>query len=135
LPLMSKFIAQMIQKGNKEDISLDIEDVKSVLKKGEIAVLASAKGSDIDEMVGSLVDSVTDEALKAKGCIIHLTMSKDYPINSIKSIVNGFENKLGFDREDPLDPYIPNTNPFIFGTGLNDTMSGDEVLIRILLGV
>jgi len=135
LPLMSKFIAQMIQKGNKEDISLDIEDVKSVLKKGEVAVFASAKGSDIYEMVGSLVDSVTDEALKAKGCIIHLMMNKDYPINSIKSIVNSFENKLGFDREEQLDPYIPNRNPFIFGTGLNDEINKNEVLIRVLFSI
>ena len=62
-PVMSSIIDQMIQKGGKEDISLSIEDVKIVLKEGELAVFTSAKGNDIEEMVGSLVDSMTDEVL------------------------------------------------------------------------
>ncbi len=128
-PAMSNFIEQMIQKGGKEDISLSAEDVKSVLKEGEVAVFASAKGSDIDEMVASLTYSMTDEVLEAKGCLMHLTMNKDYPMSNIENIVNGFENKLGFANEDSVDAY------FIFGTRLNDEMDESEVLIRVLLGV
>lgn len=135
LPVMLNLIDHMIQKGGKEDISLGIEDVKIVLKEGELAVYASAKGTDIDGMVGSLADSMTDEVPKAKGCLIHLTMNKGYPINNIKSIVYGFENKLGFDKEDPLDAYIPNGNPFIFGSRLSDELGEDEVLIRVLLSI
>ena len=80
-------------------------------------------------MVGSLVDSMTDEVLKAKGCLMHLTMNKGYSINNIKSIVNGFESKLGFAKEDSVDAY------FIFGTRFSDEMGNDEVLIRVLLGI
>ena len=133
LPVMSNIIDQMIQKGSEEDISLGIEDISIVLKEGELAVFASAKGSNIDEMVGSLIDSMTDEVLKAKGCLIHLTMNKAYSISNIESIVNSFENKLGFDKEDQLDAYIPNRNPFIFGTRLSDEIEKNEVLIQVLL--
>jgi len=134
-PVMTNFIDQMIQKGGEDDISLGIEDVKNVIKQGDLAVFGSAKGNDIDTMVASLVYSMTDEVLKAKGCLIHLTMNKKYPISNIKSIVNGFESKLGFDKEDPLDAYIPNRNIFVFGTRLSDEIGDDEVLIRVLLSV
>ena len=128
-PVMSNLIEVMIQKGGKDDISLGTEDVKAILKDGEVAVFASAKGSDIDEMVASLIYSMTDEVLKAKGCLMYLTTNKDYPISDVEKIVNGFESKLGFDKEDSLDTY------FIFGTQLSDEMGDDEVLIRVLLGI
>ena len=60
---------------------------------------------------------------------MHLTMNKGYSINNIKSIVNGFESKLGFAKEDSVDAY------FIFGTRFSDEMGNDEVLIRVLLGI
>ena len=128
-PIMSNLIEQMIQKGGKEDMSLSVEDVKAVLKDGEIAIFASAKGSDIEEMVASLTYSMTDEVLEAKGCLIHLTMNKDYPISNVENIINGFENRLGFANEDSVDEH------FIFGTRLNDEIGKDEVLIRVLLGI
>lgn len=136
-PVMINFIDQMIQKGSENDISLSVEDVKNVLKlkQGTMAVFGSAKGKDIEKIVASLVYSMTDEVLKAKGCLIHLTMNKDYPMENIKSIVNGFESKLGFDKEDPLDAYFPDRNPFIFGTCLSDEMGDGEVLIRVLLSI
>ena len=128
-PLMLNAINTMIQKGSEEDISLRTEDVKAVLNKGEVAVFASAKGSDIDKMVASLAYSMTDEVLRAKGCLIQLTMNEDYPISNVENIVNGFENRLGFSKEDSSDVY------FIFGTCLSDEMGEDEVHIRVLLSI
>ncbi len=134
-PIVLDHIKQMTQKGSEDDISLTIEDVKSILKNGQLAVFGSAKRSDIDEMVGSLLDSMTDEVLEAKGCLMHFTMHKDYPLVNIKKIVSSFEKKLGYDREDPLEAYVPNRNIFIFGTRLSDEMGEDGVLIRVLLSI
>lgn len=134
-PIALDHIKQMIQKGSEDDISLTIEDINAVLINGQLAVLSSARGSDIEEMVGSLVDSMTDEVLEAKGCLMHFTMHKDYPVANIEKIVSSFEKKLGYDKEDPLDAYIPNRNVFVFGTQLSDEMGADEVLIRMLIGI
>lgn len=134
-PMMSNFIDQMLQKGGNDDILLGLEDIKTVLNEGDLAVFGSAKGSNIDEMVGSLVDSMTDEVLEAKGCLLHFTIHKDYPVAKIESIVNSFERKLGFDKVDPLDVYMPNRKPFIFGTKAHNELAEDEVLIRVLLGI
>ena len=134
-PIVLDHVKHMTQKGSENDISLSIEDVNAVLKNGQLAVFGSARGSDIDEMVGSLVDSMTDEVLEAKGCLIHFIMHKDYPLVNIKKIVSNFEKKLGYDKEDPLDAYIPNRNIFVFGTQLSDEMDEGEVLIRVLIGI
>ncbi len=134
-PLMSNLIDQMIQKCGKEDICLGVEDVKTVLSEGEIAVFASAKGRDIDEMVASLVYSMTDEVLKAKGCLMHLTMNNEYPISDIERIVNYFENKLGFNEINSSSLPRKHIQPFVFGTCVSDEMDKDEVLIRVLLGI
>lgn len=128
-------IKQMTQKGSENDISLSVKDINAVLKNGQLAVFGSARGSDIEEMVGSLVDSMTDEVLEAKGCLMHFTMHRDYPVANIEKIVSGFEKKLGYDKEDPLDAYISNRNIFVFGTKASDEMEKDEVLIRVLLGL
>ncbi len=128
-PVMSNLINTIIQKGSKEDVPLSAEDVKAVLNKGEVAVFASARGRDIDKMVASLTYSMTDEVLRAKGCLMHLTMNEDYPISNVENIVNGFENRLGFGKEDLSDAY------FIFGTQMSNEINEGEVLIRVLLGI
>ena len=128
-PMVSDFISHMTLQGTKDDISLDMKDVQTVLKKGDLAVFASAKGSDIDEMVGSLVDSMTDEILKPKGCLIHFGMNRDFPIEKVEHIVNQFEEKLDLDKEAPSNFY------FIFGTQMRDDMRENEVLIRVLLSI
>jgi len=115
----------MIQQGSKYDISLDIEDVKSVLKEGDIAVFALAKGDDIEEMVGSLVSSITDEILKAKGCLVQLIMYKDYPLRDIEKIVNCFESVLKMD----------NNTLFILGIKTNNIPEENCVIIKIMISI
>jgi len=124
-PLILRFVDQMIQQGSKDDISLDIEDVKSVLKEGDIAVFASAKGDDIEEMVGSLVSSITDEILKAKGCLVQLIMYKDYPLRDIEKIVNCFESVLKMD----------NNTLFILGIKTNNIQEENCVIIKIMISI
>jgi len=127
LPLLLKLIDRMIQKGSENDISLGIEDVKSVLRSGDLALFASAKGSDIDEMVGSLADSITDGYLAAKGCLLHITMQNDYPLKSIEKIVNQIEDQLRLNSE--------NASPIYFGTLSDEKMVEDEILIRMLVAI
>ena len=124
-PSVLQFIEQMTQKGGKDDISLSIEDVKNILNEGNLAVFTSAKGDDIEEMVSSLVGSMTDEVLTAKGCLIHLTMHKDYPLKNVEKIVNRHEERL----------QMYNNASCIFGTKISEEVKIEEVEIRILVSV
>ena len=124
---VSSFIDHMIQDGGDHNISLRLEDVKDILKEGDLALLGSAKGSNIDEMVGSLADSVTDGYIRAKGCLLHFAMLDSYPLESIKKIVNDMERRLRLDSEDLL--------PLYFGTFSNDKMAENEILIRALVSI
>jgi len=134
-PLVSDFIDKMLQEGGKDDISLDYADLKNILESGEITIFGSSKGRDIEEMIGSLVDSITDEIFEAKGCLVHLAMHEKYPTSSVREIVNGIERKLGMDKTDSSDNYMEKINPFYFGTLLSDELAEDEVLIRILVSI
>lgn len=123
-PVLSNMLEQMFQAGSKDDMSLGIKDLKNILKDGDLAVFGSAKGSNIDEMVDSLAESMTDEFLKVKGCLTRLTMNRHYPIASTERLVNEIERKMSLhDR------------PFYFGTLLSDELAEDEIVIRILVGI
>ncbi len=124
-PLLFTIVGQMLQRGSENDISLGITDIKNVLKEGELAIFASAIGRDIVEMVESLVDSVTDKFFVAKGCLVYLEMHTNYPLSSVKKIVNTIEIKLDMDE----------TKPYYFGTLLSDDLDEDEVEIRMLVSI
>ncbi len=123
-PILSNSINQMLQDGGENDISLGIEDLKSVLNEGDLAIFTSVKGRNIDEMAESLADSVADGLLEAKGCLMCLTMNENYPIASIEKLVNEIDRKMGL-----------NDRPFYFGTLLDGKLGKDEILIRILMSV
>ena len=124
-PPLLNMLDQMLKEGGKNDINLGIEDLKNVLKEGDHSVLASVKGSNIDEILDSLVDSMTDNGLlKMKSCLLHLTMNDNYPISSVKKIVDYIERKLDIDE-----------SPFYFGTQLSNELVEDEILIRILVSI
>ena len=124
-PLLLRMLDQMLKKGGKNDINLGIEDLKNVLKEGDLSMLASVKGSNIDEMLGSLVDSMADSGLlDVKSCLLHLTIHHSYPISSVKKIVDDIEHKLDIDE-----------SPFYFGTQLSDKLAENEVLIKMLVSI
>ncbi len=124
-PLVVDRINKILQEGSEDDISLNYADLKNILESGEVTIFGSSKGRDIVEMVGSLVESITDEIFEAKGCLVHLAMHEKYPISSVRGIVNDIESKLGMDE----------TRPYYFGTLLSDGLAEDEVLIRILVSI
>lgn len=133
-PVLSSLIDPMLQEGSENDISLGMTDLINVLKEGNLTIFASAKGSDIDEMMGSLMDSMTDKILDAKGCLMHLTMHKSYPVESVENTVNKVEKQLDKYGKDPLAIYTGG-KPFYFGTRTNEEMAEDVVLIRILVSI
>ena len=125
LPVLLNILDQMLHEGNKNDISLGIEDLKNILREGDLAVLSSAKGSKIDEMLDSLVDSMTDNGLlKMKSCLLHLTMHDNYSIASVKKIVDYIERKLDIDE-----------SPFYFGTQSSNELAEDELLMQMLVSI
>jgi len=127
-PSVSNFISQITQNNNKDDIPINIEDIKKNLQKGDLAVFASAKvnvnanKSDIEEIIGSLIISMTDEVLTAKECFVHLTIYKDYPLNNIEKIMSNFEKQLKLDSDTTI----------IFGIHLSNNINRSGVLIRVL---
>ena len=123
-PLVIDCIDKILQEGSKDDISLDYADLKNILESGEVTIFGSSKGRDIEEMVGSLVDSITDEIFEAKGCLVHLAMHEKYPILLIEKIVNELDRKMDL-----------NDKPFYFGTLRADGFTDDEVLIQILVNM
>ncbi len=131
-PILSNLIDPMLQEGGESDISLGMIDLTNTLKEGSLAVFGSAKGSDTDEMMGSLMDSMTDEILDVKGCLMHITMHKSYPVQSVEKIVNRVEKQLSKYGKDPLTIYA-GEKPFYFGTLSNEKMAEDEILIRMLV--
>ncbi len=125
LPELLSMLDLMLQKGGENDISLGSKDLQNVMREGDLTVLTSARGSNINEMLGSLVDSITDNGLHdAKGCLLHLTMHNNHPISSVKNIVDYLESNLDVGE-----------SPFYFGTQLSDEFIEDEVLIRILVSI
>ncbi len=134
-PMVTDHISQMVQKGSEEDISLDIEDVKAVLKNADTALFGAAKGSNTAEMVSSLADSMTGGILKAKSCLVHLTVNKNYPMENIATIMKSFEEKFGFDEEDEAEKYVSKMGVFIFGTRVVKVMDDGEVWMRVIVCV
>ena len=131
LPILSDLIDQMIDED--DDICLDRSDLKNVLQKGDTCIFVSAKGRDIDEIVGALISSVTDEnLLNPKGCLMHLTMSKKYPRRSITKIIEEIDEGLKFNFE-PLEPDMK--EPFYVGTRIVHGLADDEVAIKMLVSI
>lgn len=124
-PLLS-MLDLMLHEGGENGIGLGIEDLQNILREGDVSVLASSKGSNIDEMLGSLVDSMTDNGLldATKGCLLHLTMHDNYSVSSVKKIVDYVERRLNLDED-----------PFYFGIQSNDELIKDEVLIQMLVSI
>jgi len=130
--IFSDFINEML-KENDDGISLDMVDLKEVLKKGDIALFASVKGKNIDKIVGSLVNSVTDEnLLNPNGCLLQLMVNRKYPRKSIIKIIEDVDVGLKFNFE-PLEADM--NIPFYVGTRYIDEMDEDEVSIMILVSI
>jgi len=124
-PLVLQFISQMTKKSSKDDIPINIEDIKKVLDKGDLAVFASAKVDyvdDIEDIVGSLVISMTDEVLTAKRCFVHFTIYRNYSLDDIEKIMNNFEKQLKLNDDATI----------IFGIHLSNNINKNGVLIRVL---
>jgi len=131
LPILSDLIDDMIDED--DDISLDQTDLKEVLEKGNMCVFASAKGRNIDEIVGSLINSVTDEnLLSPKGCLLHFRMNKNYPRRSVTKIIEAIDEGLQFNFE-PLEPELK--EPFYVGSRFVHGLAEDEIAIRILVSL
>jgi hypothetical protein len=131
LPIYTDFIYQMIDED--DDICLDQADLKHVLQTGEVCVFASAKGRDIGEIVGALINSVTDEnLLSPRGCLVHLTMHKKYPRKSVIKLIEEIDEGLMFDFE-PLKPELK--EPFYVGTRFVNDLPNDEVAIKMLVSI
>ena len=121
--LISTFINLITQKHNQDEISIDIQDIYSILKEGDIARFTSAKGKDIDETVDSLTVSLTDEILQPKGTIVHISVNSEFPQEKLSYIYNLFERKV-CSRASTI---------FLFGTKIDNRMGKDEVLIRVIM--
>ncbi len=122
-PLLLDHLNEMLKNAGESDICLGIEDLKSVLVQGELAIFASAKGKDIDEMIGALLESVTDGFISIKGCLLHLVMNENYPTSPVEKFANGIEKKMNYD------------GAFYIGTLSNNELAEDEIVIRLLASV
>jgi len=113
LPLLLGYLDEMPLCAKQGDKVLDKEVVKSILKKGDVVVYTSAKGSNAEEMVDALVESVTEGVLQAKRCLVQLTTNSEYSEEKVRQVFELMKKRLGFDRHDPLDAYIPERRPFV----------------------
>ena len=131
LPLFSELIEDMIDED--DEISLDESELKEVLEKGETCLFASAQGRNIDAIIGSLINSVTDEdLLTPKGCLLHLRMHKKFPRKSVAKIIEAVDEGLEFNFE-PLEPKLK--EPFYVGSRFVHGLAEDEIAIRILVSL
>jgi len=131
LPVFSDFIDQMMDE--YDDISLDMDDLKEVLSRGDDALFAYAKGKDVDKIVDSLIGSVTNgNLLNPKACLLHLMVNKNYPRQSVIKIIEAMDEGFNFNFE-PLKPELK--EPFYAGTRFNNDLAEDEVSIMILVTI
>jgi len=131
LPLFADLIDQMLDEG--DEISLDRDDLKEVLSRGDDAFFVHVKGKDLDKMVRSVISSVTDEnILYPKACLLHLTMHKKFSRNSVIKIIENIDEGLQFNFE-PLQPDMK--APFYAGTRFVHGLAEDEVVIKILVSI
>lgn len=131
LSIFSALVGQMLDK--YDDISLDMDDLKDVLSRGDDALFSYVKGKDIDKIIDSLVSSVTNEnLLSPKGCLLHLMISEKYPRKSAIKIIETIDEGFNFNFE-PLKPELK--EPFYTGTRFNNDLDDDEVSIMILVTI
>ena len=131
LPLYSTFIDEMLDED--DDISLDKDDLKDVLGRGDDALFLSVKGKDIDKIINSLVSSITNEnILNPKSCLFHLTINQKYPRQSIIKIIKMIDEGFDFNYE-PLEPELK--VPFYAGTRFDNDLDKDEMYIMILVTI
>ena len=123
--LISDFIITITDKSGQDDIRVDMDDIYTILKRGDIARFASAKGADIEEMAESLIASVTDEILQPKGTILHITANSEYPQEKISYIYNLFEKKVCSDTSDII----------LLGTKFDKHIKDNEVFIRVITAI
>jgi hypothetical protein len=134
LPIFSTFIDQMLEKDDA-GISLDISNLKEVLKQGDVALFAFANGKEknIEKIVSSLISSVTNEnILNVKGCLLYLMVNKRYPRKSILNVIEDIDVALKFNYE-PLE--ADKNEPFYVGTRFANGMDEDEISIMILVSI
>jgi len=131
LPLFTDFIHQMLDED--DEISLDKDELKEVLMRGDDTFFAYVKGKDVDKIVGSLISTLTNEnLLSPKGCLLHLTINKKYSRKYVIRIIEKIDHGLEFDYE-PLKPELK--APFYAGTRFVDGMDEHEVSIMILVSI
>jgi hypothetical protein len=68
------------------------------------------------------VESVTEGVLQAKGCLAQLTTNSEYSEEKVRQVFELMKKRLGFDRHDPLDAYIPERRPFVVSRCVDDTL-------------
>jgi len=113
-----------------------IEEIQSVIKKGDVAVYASSKGSDLESMLPDLSFSMRDEVIEAKGCFIKISANKKYPKEKIEEIFDIFKKMIGLDKINPFDKYMSKPlNPFITNTTTSEDIDDGEVLISVLMSI
>ncbi len=131
LPIFSDFITNMLSED--DDISLDMDDLKEVLSRGDEAIFAYITGKDIDKLIRSLISSITNEnLLNPKGCLLHLMINKKYPRKSIIKIIEEINEGFNFDFE-PLEGDIK--APYYAGTRFVNALDEDEVSVMILVSI
>ncbi len=131
LPLYATFIEEMLDE--YDDISLDMDDLKDVLSRGDDALFLSVKGKNIDKVINSMVSSVTNEnILNPKSCLLHITINQTYPRKSIIKIIETIDEGFNFNYE-PLKPELK--EPFYAGTRFDNNIDDNEVSIMILITI
>ncbi|ADV46181.1 hypothetical protein [Nitratifractor salsuginis] len=118
-------IELMISKKEKGGSSVSREKLIDIFKFGDSAVVAHLRGNDIEQMIDSLIDTVTDEVIQIKGYALHIMTGIENSEKVFEQVLNKVHHKIAKDRGIEV----------MMVKSIEENIRNGELILRAIIGI